>query len=223
MSKFNIRKYQPKDFIPIEDIVYRTGFKGEDMTGLSFIDDKRLFFLISIFYYPKYEPEHCFVAVDAHTDKVVGFICGTPNTNQQETKYEKLIPWRIFLRTLGYTIWRYPKSFMNLLKLNKARPDIGPSEFEEILAVYPAHLHINLLPEAQRQGLGSRLMAAFLDHLQFLDVPGVHLQTSSYNKKAIPFYSKLEFILVNKANMDHFLFDDLKLLTFVKKIGPKPD
>ncbi len=220
MSNFIIRKYQPKDFLAIEEIVYRTGYKGEDLTGQGFLDDKRLVFLIFIYYYPKYEPEHCFVAVETQTDQVIGFICGTPDTDQQETQFEKLMPWRIGLRSFGYTLWRYPRTFRNIFRMKNIRPDISSKEFGKILLSYPAHLHINLLPEFQRLGLGNRLMQTFLDHLKTLNVSGVHLQTSSYNQKAIPFYQKLGFELVNEAEMNHFLFDDLNLLTFAKRIDP---
>jgi len=41
---------------------------------------------IFIFYYTKYEPEHCFVAVDSPTNTVVGFIVRTPDTSTQTTR-----------------------------------------------------------------------------------------------------------------------------------------
>jgi len=49
-----------------------------------------------------------------------------------------------------------------------------------------------------------------------MDVPGVHLQTSNHNKKAIPFYHKQGYALINDLTMNHFRLPDLRLLTFGK-------
>jgi len=41
-----IRNYRREDEPAVEDITYRTGFKGEDLTGRDFFDDRRLFFML---------------------------------------------------------------------------------------------------------------------------------------------------------------------------------
>ncbi|MCJ7702650.1 MAG: hypothetical protein MUO62_13785, partial [Anaerolineales bacterium] len=84
MTEVIIRPYHICDSQAVEDITYRTGFKGEDLFGRNYFDDKRLLYLILIYYYPKFEPEHCFVAADVRTRQVVGFICGTADTIHQE-------------------------------------------------------------------------------------------------------------------------------------------
>jgi len=218
MIENRIRKYLAGDEDAIKEITFRTGFKGEDLTGRNYIDDKDLFFLIFIYYYPKYEPQHCFVAEDLKREKVVGFICGTPNTVQQESRFKKIMIWRILFRVLSVTIWRYPKTFLTLLKMSGMRPSIDPIAISNLIQKYPAHLHINLLPEYQHMGLGSKLIQTYESHLLKLGISGVHLQTTSYNKKAIPFYLKNGYKVVNQSTMHHFLFDDLGLLTFAKTL-----
>ena len=42
-------------------------------------------------------------------------------------------------------------------------------------AAYPASLHIDLLPEAQNQGVGRRLMACLFEKLRESEAAGVHL------------------------------------------------
>jgi ribosomal protein S18 acetylase RimI-like enzyme len=59
--------------------------------------------------------------------------------------------------------------------------------------VYPAHLHIDLLPQVQGQGWGLAMMQTFLDKLRELQVKGVHLGVSKRNPRAIRFYEKAGF------------------------------
>ncbi|MEV4246775.1 GNAT family N-acetyltransferase [Streptosporangium canum] len=61
------------------------------------------------------------------------------------------------------------------------------------LAAYPAHLHIDLLPDHQRKGHGRALMNAFLDALHGRGVPAVHLGMVSTNTPARAFYDRLGF------------------------------
>ncbi len=60
-------------------------------------------------------------------------------------------------------------------------------------AAYPAHLHIDLLPLAQGQGQGRKLIETFLDRLRELSVPAVHLGVGARNARAIAFYERLGF------------------------------
>ena len=63
----------------------------------------------------------------------------------------------------------------------------------DVLAAYPAHLHIDLLPRAQRQGWGRRLINALCEALAERGVPGVHLQYDAANVNAGAFYQRLGF------------------------------
>jgi len=215
-----IRPYQPQDQAALEEITYRTGYQGEDLTGRGFFDDQRLFFLIFIYYYPRYEPQHCFVAVDTRTDAVVGFICGTPDTARQRARFQKKIVPRIALRALLYTTWRYPRTFKALMGMLRLWREVEDRESAAAIpADYPAHLHIDLLAEYQSMGIGTHLMRRFEAHMSSLDVAGIHLQTSNYNHKAVPFYHKMGFELIKETPVQsHPAFDNLSLLTFAKKL-----
>jgi ribosomal protein S18 acetylase RimI-like enzyme len=219
METVIIRKYQPKDLNALKEITYRTGFKGEDLTGRNFIDDKYLFFLIFIAYYPLYEPGNCFVTVDTKRDEVVGFICGTRDTINQERRFLRLILPRIILRVIFYTCWRYPKTLINLLKMSGMRDRID-SEIETLIQnKYPAHLHINLIDEYQGKGLGTKMIEAFEEHLDKLGVHGIHLQTTNHNQKAVPFYKKLGYTILHESRViPHPTLEDIRLLIFVKNL-----
>ena len=61
------------------------------------------------------------------------------------------------------------------------------------LDAFPAQLHIQLVPRARRQGLGTRLMNQLLQALREAGVAGVHLGVSADNAAAIAFYERLGF------------------------------
>jgi ribosomal protein S18 acetylase RimI-like enzyme len=62
------------------------------------------------------------------------------------------------------------------------------------LAAYPAHLHIDLLPDHQRVGHGRALMTAFLGALRAKGAAAVHLGMVSSNTAARAFYDRLGFV-----------------------------
>ena len=80
----------------------------------------------------------------------------------------------------------------------------GRSVNKELVATYPAHLHIDLLPLAQGKKMGHKLMDAFLDRLTTLGVAGVHLGTNTDNTRAVAFYERAGF--QSKVNGGSALF-----------------
>ncbi|MGE3916050.1 MAG: GNAT family N-acetyltransferase [Hyphomicrobiaceae bacterium] len=60
---------------------------------------------------------------------------------------------------------------------------------------YPAHLHINLAAGARNQGVGSRLIAAFLADAKGAGLPGVHLVTGRDSRNR-SFYARNGFACV---------------------------
>ncbi|MBK6872609.1 MAG: GNAT family N-acetyltransferase [Kineosporiaceae bacterium] len=68
-----------------------------------------------------------------------------------------------------------------------------PCSPPELLTDHPAHLHIDLLPRAQGQGWGRRLMDHLADTLQARGVRGVHLGVSPDNARARGFYARLGY------------------------------
>ena len=198
-----IRQYCLSDSQAIEDITYRTGFKGEDLTGRRFFDDKYLFYLIFIYYYTHFEPKNCFIADAINHHQIIGYVCGTTDTEKKELQYKKVIH----------------RKLLTLLNLSRIQPRLVSSVTTDIILSYPAHLHINILPKYQRSGLGTRLIHHFEEHISQKGVRGVHLQTTNYNRKAVPFYKKLGYHLLNDIEIPYGFREDLRLLTFGKVLG----
>ena len=159
-----IRKVKKSDIKGIRHVCYKTGYMGEDCTG-HFSDEKLFGYLFSQ-YYPEFEREHSFVADD--NGRVVGYILGSPDTVGQGKRFmAKMVP-KIILRMLLYTTLRYNKDFRMFLKeavigLKYLRLPKDPKNMphKKINEEYPAHLHIDILEEYQRKGIGEKLMNAF--------------------------------------------------------------
>ena len=64
---------------------------------------------------------------------------------------------------------------------------------------YPAHLHVDLLPHVQGQGLGRRLLEGFMAAAHAAGAGGVHLGVSTGNERAVGFYGRLGFHLVERS------------------------
>lgn len=58
---------------------------------------------------------------------------------------------------------------------------------------WPAHLHINVAPEARGTGAAAGLMDAWFEHLRSEQVPGCHLQTLVENARAARFFERMGF------------------------------
>ncbi len=78
---------------------------------------------------------------------------------------------------------------------------------------YPAHLHIDLLPELQGAGWGRRLIDTLMAQLAEQGIDGVHLVVPSANKSALAFYPKVGFVRIG---------EDDKNVTFARSTAPGP-
>lgn len=58
---------------------------------------------------------------------------------------------------------------------------------------WPAHLHIDVLPEARGIGLGAALIVRWLHQLRQLGSPGCHLATIAENAPAVSFFERSGF------------------------------
>jgi GNAT superfamily N-acetyltransferase len=181
--QFTIRAYQPGDLPALNQICLRTGDSGADASHL--YRDPELLGLYYAAPYAVLEPDLCFVPARQHTP--YGYILGTRDSAAFYARCQR--EWFPMLRE------RYP-----LPDANDRSPDAEiirlfyqEHSLDEDLAAYPAHLHIDLLPEAQGQGCGRKLIETFLDRLRMLAVPAVHLGVGKRNVRAIGFYERVGF------------------------------
>jgi GNAT superfamily N-acetyltransferase len=128
------------------------------------------------------------VALVLHDDAgVAGYAVGVPDTARFEDwlETEWLPPLRDRLpRGSGAT-----GADRELVERIHRRPGTPA----ELVAAYPAHLHVDLLPRAQGTGWGRRLVERLLDLLAGAGATGVHLGVDAENAAAIGFYEALGF------------------------------
>jgi ribosomal protein S18 acetylase RimI-like enzyme len=175
-----IRSYRPTDLDAVYDICVRTADDGGDGRGKQSADT-----LIGDIFAAPYvtlEPEHAYV-LDDGTGRAVGYVLGTADTARFVRRFrDEWIP---------AVAGRYgddPRDQDLLGLLRHPERMLVPE-----LADYPAHLHIDLLPEAQGQGQGRGLITAFLGGLHAAGVDRVHLGMSPLNTGARAFYDRLGF------------------------------
>ena len=63
----------------------------------------------------------------------------------------------------------------------------------ELAATFPAHLHIDLMPQVRGKGLGRTLIEQLLRELRARGIGGVHLGVDVANSNGIAFYGHLGF------------------------------
>jgi GNAT superfamily N-acetyltransferase len=180
-----IRAYRPSDLDAVYEICVRTADDGGDARGRYSSD--RLMGDIFAAPYVTLEPEHAHV-LDDGTGTAVGYVVGTADTARFARRYRD--EW------LPATAGRYappadpPQSAEDTMLWLHLHPEhmIVPA-----LAGFPAHLHIDLLPDWQGKGHGRGLMGALLAGLRAAGVPAVHLGMAAGNKGAAAFYARLGF------------------------------
>ncbi len=182
MERFAIEPYGPSRLDSLYEICLRTGAAGGDATTL--VDDPLLFGHLFAAPYGVLEPEHALVLVDAH-DRAVGYVLGALDTVRFEARCEA--QWWPPLREQRPRRAGGDRLDDLLIDLLHIRTPSDPG----LLATHPSHLHIDLLPEAQGQGWGRRLLDSLFDALRADGSPGVHWGVSTRNERAIAFYEHL--------------------------------
>jgi GNAT superfamily N-acetyltransferase len=177
-----LRPYGDADLDAVRDICVRTGHEGGDARPL--YPDPSIFPTAFSDPYVAFEPELAFVVDDG--ERAVGYIIGTADTAAFVKRYRG--EW------LPSVADRWPLTdgtgpTDDLVRLLHAPERMLWSELD----AYPAHLHIDLLPEYQGRGLGRALMQRFLGALAAAGVPAVHLGMVTANTKARAFYERLGF------------------------------
>jgi ribosomal protein S18 acetylase RimI-like enzyme len=175
-----IRGFRDGDQADIYDVCVRTAAAGADARGRHVSDE--LMGDIWAGPYLELEPDLAFVVVvptPTGGERVAGYILGTADTRRFVERYRA--EW------LPRFAAKYTEDADTRAGFRPQRmlvPDVDE---------YPAHLHIDLLPELQRQGWGRRLMRRFLDSAAERGAAGAHLSFDPANTAAAAFYERLGF------------------------------
>jgi ribosomal protein S18 acetylase RimI-like enzyme len=185
---FQIRAYHPSDLTMLYRICLLTGNSGTDASNLYKDPD-----ILGHFYagpYAVLEPDLCFIVTCDGSP--CGYILGTRDSELFYKRCEKewFPPLREQYPLPDENDTSYDSRIIQLIhKGHVVNPDMQN---------YPAHLHIDLLPETQGQGFGRKLIEMFTDKLRKMGVPALHLQVGKANPGAIAFYERTGFHLIKE-------------------------
>jgi len=165
-----VRPYQSKDFENCRDVCYVTshGFDKDKY--------KQALWYMYCDYYLLYEPETCFVVANDNDD-AVGYILCAKDYKVYSKQYKR--HFSALLRKASFKHWLMHTLTAPLDKLHARK--------------FPAHLHIDIKPEGQRQGMGHKLVDALVAKLKELGVTGLFLTVGAGNEKGVSFYKKYGF------------------------------
>ena len=170
---FTVRPYEKKDFRFVQDICVATSAIADEDTPIN----RATLCAMYCDYYLDNEPEFCFVAVD-DDDTPIGYIlCAADLDTYNEQMENNYLP--LVRKLNGGEFFRFSAE----RKLDQRYIKQG----------YTAHIHIDILPEFQDQGVGTQLLTALQDKLTESFVEGLYLTCSLKNTKARAFYEKCGF------------------------------
>lgn len=182
-----ITNYTPADRNGIRKICFDTGFLGGPLTRI--VDNKEFFLDLGTHYFLDVDTTGLIVAKDGN--EVAGYLF----IEEDKTRHDRALIKYYILRILAEIprFWNFStrdvKYYFGVFKAWLHR-DYFFSDFEE----YPAVLHINIAEKYQGARLGDKLFAAMFQRLKEQNCPGVQLQTTTANEKALRFFKRHGFV-----------------------------
>ncbi len=182
-----IRGYRSGDLGDLYRICLQTGDHGTDATAQ--FRDPDLLGHVYAAPYGLFEPSLAVVAEDRAG--VGGYCLGALDSRAFEQRTEEQWWPRLRLRYVEPDVadrgrWTRDEQIAYLIH-HPWRTD------GELMADFPSHLHIDLLPRLQGRGTGRRLVGMQLAALRDQGSLGVHLHVNAGNQRALGFYHHLGF------------------------------
>lgn len=180
----------------------QTGDGGKDATSM--LSDPRMMGDVFAAPYALFEPLLAFVAEDEAG--VDGYIVGALDSRAFAERLEAR--WWPALRErypappagLGPDQWTLEQRVARFVHIPLMVPD-------ELAGDYPSHLHVNLVPRLQSQGLGRQLVGTLIRALREQGSAGLHLFVWPANQRAADFYRHLGFREISADDAFVFVMD----------------
>ena len=183
-----IRPYATADLDSLYAIALATGDSGQDASSLH--KDGKLIGHIYSAPYGVLEPELAFVVED--DAGVAGYVVGTTDTRAFDAKLER--DWWPALRQHYADPAGLAPDALNADQqrmFNIHHPSATP---DEVVGPFPAHMHMNLLPRLQGQGLGRGLFTTWWKRAAELGATSVHVGVSPTNPGGLAFWQAMGFV-----------------------------
>lgn len=149
-------------------------------------------------------PETCHV-LDDGSGRVVGYCVGTADTvafaqRWRDTWIHEIDDTILFPRPGGQIV--DPAGQNDVVE--RLRDSVYNArcsmlqDWPKVLQDFPAHLHIDIIPEYQRRGFGRLLIRAFFNSAKE-GAYGVHIDMLKTNANALAFYHRLAFFICSQV------------------------
>lgn len=181
------RPYEDGDRAAVRLICCETGHLGDPIDP--YFSDREVFADFVTSYYTDIDPSWSWVL--EHSGEVVGYLTGCANSRAYAAAVKKLwatVAAKAFARAVLFRPGTAPLAWRLLWDTAWERPSFG-----EYGPEYPAHLHINLLPQARGAGGGRLLIEVYVEALRRAGIQGVFLETSCENARAVAFFRSMGF------------------------------
>lgn len=148
--------------------------------------------------YVSVTPETCFVLDDGN-GRVVGYCIGTADTMSFAQSWRDVFAPAVDPALVPRPEVRSEDPFMEKNDIKTFRAAVYNAScsmlqaYPETLQTYPAHMHIDILPEFQKQGHGRALITAFFEAVKNRGAKGLHLDMVQHNVNARSFYERIGF------------------------------
>lgn len=187
MSEIEIRAFVPEDRHPLRDLFGRVGEGTPTASIWGHVASEAAVYLDP---YMDFAPESLFVA--AADGVLVGYLAGCLDSTDfpsESARMDRAIrEHRLIFKVRPAAFFARSMLDMAQAVLRRA-PTAG--EFDN--PRWPAHLHINVLPNARGTGVAAGLMQRWFDRLAASGSPGCHLQTLVENTRAVRFFRRMGF------------------------------
>lgn len=185
-GELRIRPATADDHDALSRICLLTGDSGADATARE--DDPTLLGLVYAVPYQVAAPDFAFVVIDDAGP--CGYVLGTPDARafHRFLVRDWFPPIAARLRDPGPdpARWRGSDWLRHGIRAPEGLPPID-------LTAYPAAGHIDLLPRAQGRGAGGPFLRHLMRALARAGVPGLHLDVSAANARALHVYGREGF------------------------------
>lgn len=137
--------------------------------------------------------------LDDGTGRVVGYCIGTEDTSLFAQRWRDEFTATVDPELVPRPDVQTGDALMDKEETREFRKSVFIADcsmlqaWPEVLEEYPAHMHIDVLPEFQRHGWGTILINAFSLAAKMLGANGIHLGMVRSNTNGKLFYEKIGF------------------------------
>ncbi|WP_020573498.1 GNAT family N-acetyltransferase [Actinopolymorpha alba] len=184
----DIRTFEESDRAELRELFGRAGEGSPSASLWGHAESEAAVYLDP---YMDLEPHSLFLAVV--DGALVGYLTGCVDSSTLPSESERMAK---AIRKHRLTLQRRPAAFFARSMIDLAgaalrrQPIAG--EFDD--PRWPAHLHINVAPEARGTGAADSLMKGWFARLREAGSPGCYLQTLRENTRAVKFFERMGFV-----------------------------